>query len=151
MMSADLGARLDLCASDLSEASLEKARSGLYTHFEVQRGLPISQLLRSFDKVEDAWRVRPELRQTVRWRRFNLLDDPAQLGRFDLIVCRNVVGEMDASARTSVLRNLAAVLAPDGVLVLGASETAAEAPDMFEAAPGGRGLYIRPRRAVVTA
>jgi len=149
MLGAELGLNLDLCASDLSERALEKARSGLYTQFEVQRGLPVAQLLRSFDKVEDAWRVRPALRQAIRWRRFNLLDDAAPLGRFDLILCRNLTSQMTAQAQAAVLGNMARVLAPDGLLVLGLDESAA--PDMFEAAPGGRGLFKLSQRSRATA
>ncbi len=148
MLAADLpGMKLDLCASDLSERCLQKAKAGLYTQFEVQRGLPIAQLLRWFEKTEDAWRVRPELRQTVRWRRFNLLHDMAPLRRFDLILCRNVLMYLTPEARRLVLHGLAGRLAPDGVLVLGASESVGDAPDMFEAAPGGRGLFTLPCKA----
>ena len=148
MLAAGLpGLKLDLCASDLSEPCLEKARTGLYTHFEVQRGLPIAQLLRWFEKTDDAWRVRPELRQTVRWRRFNLLDSMAALGRFDVILCRNLLLHLTPEVRGDVLHRLAGALAPDGVLVLGAAESASEAADMFEAAPGGRGLFKLKRSA----
>lgn len=148
MLAAGLpGLKLDLCASDLSERCLEKARAGLYTQFEVQRGLPIVQLLRWFEKTEEAWRVRPELRQTVRWRRFNLLDDMSTLGRFDLILCRNVLMYLAPETRRRTLNRLAGALAPDGVLVLGASEAVCEAPDMFEAGPGGPGLYTLRRNA----
>ena len=143
--------KLDLCASDLSESCLEKARAGRYTQFEVQRGLPIGHLLQWFEKSDEAWRVRPELRQMVRWRRFNLLHDMAPLGRFDLILCRNALMYLAPDARGAVLRRLAGALAPDGVLVLGASEAVCDAPDMLEAAPGGRGLYTLRRDAGTAA
>ena len=145
------GLRLDLCASDGSERCLEKARAGLYTQFEVQRGLPIAQLLRWFEKAGDTWRVRPELKGAVRWRRFNLLADMTPLGRFDLILCRNVLMYLAPDVRRDVLTRLAGALAPDGVLVLGAAEAASEALDMFEAAPGGRGLFTLRRRSVAAA
>ena len=145
------GVTLDLCASDLSDRGLEKARAGIYTQFEVQRGLPVAQLLRWFDKVDDAWRVRPELRQAVRWRRFNLLHDMAPLGRFDLILCRNALIYLGPDARRNVLTRLAGALTPDGVLVLGASEGVGEAPDVFEAAPEGRGLFTLRRSVAARA
>ena len=152
MLAAGLpGLKLDLCASDLSERCLEKARTGFYTHFEVQRGLPITQLLRWFEKSDDAWRVRPELRQTVRWRRFNLMESMASLGRFDVILCRNVLVHMTPKARGGVLERLAGALAPDGVLVLGAEESVGDVPDMFEAAPSGRGLFNLRRSSVSAA
>ena len=136
------GLTLDLCASDLSERALQKARAGIYTQFEVQRGLPVAELLRSFDKLEDSWRMTAELRAVVRWRRFNLLDDMTTLGRFDLILCRYVLGAMTAQSRRTVLASLADALGPGGVLVLGAEEALRDVPDMFEAAPGGRGLFM---------
>lgn len=140
MSAAETGLRLDICASDLSERALEKARTGLYTHFEVQRGLAAVRLLRHFDKVDDAWRVRADLRQAVRWRRFNLLDDPQALGRFDLILCRNVLSGFAPELRQPALERIAGALAPHGVLALGARETGPA--NMEEAAPGGRGLFI---------
>ena len=133
--------QVDLCASDLSERALTKARSGFYTQFEVQRGLPIRSLLRYFDKVDEAWRVKPRLRQRVRWRRFNLLDDMRPLGRFDAICCRNVLMYFDAPTKQRVLEQLAGALAPDGYLLLGASEAAMDVTDAFQPTAGRQGVY----------
>ena len=148
MLAADLspahpGISVDVCASDISDRCLEKARSGVYTQFEVQRGLPIAHLVRWFDKVEETWRVKPELRGAVRWRRFNLLDDMTGLGRFDVVLCRNVLDGFDDGTRRRVLAGLARNTAPGGCLMLGADERLDGLPDMFEAAPDGRGLFIR--------
>lgn len=110
-------------ASDLSERALEKAHAGLYTQFEVQRGLPIRSLLRWFEKAGEMWRVKPELRQAVRWGRLNLMDDFGRIGRPDLILCRNVLTHLGPEARFAVLERLSETLVDDGVLVLGASET----------------------------
>jgi chemotaxis protein methyltransferase CheR len=142
LMASDAGLSLDLCASDLSNAALQKARAGAYSQFEVQRGLPVRQLLRGFDKVDELWRVKPELRAAVRWRRFNLLEDTAPLGGFDLILCRYVLASMTAVAQRTVLTGLARALNQGGVLVLGLDEALNALPDMFEAAPGGRGLFM---------
>ena len=60
------GVTLDICASDISERVLEKAQAGLYTQFEVQRGLPISHLIKHFDKADENWQVKPRLRQMIR-------------------------------------------------------------------------------------
>lgn len=139
MLAAELGLKLDICASDLSERALDKARTGLYTQFEVQRGLAAARLLRGFEKVEEAWRVRPELRGAVRWRRFNLLQDPAPLGRFDLILCRYALNGFAPELRKPALARIATGLAPDGALVLGMDESGP--PNMTEAAPAGRGLF----------
>jgi chemotaxis protein methyltransferase CheR len=112
-------AKVELFASDLSEGALAKAQAGLYTQFEVQRGLPIKLLLRYFDKEGELWRAAPGLRQMVRWRRINLLADLSPLGQFDVIFCRYVTGAFDEATRARVIERLAAALREGGYLVLG--------------------------------
>lgn len=133
---------LEILATDFVERVLEKAHAGLYTHFEVQRGLPIRFLLRHFEKLDDAWRAGPRLRQAVTWRRFNLMAEAPGLGKFDLILCRNVLKNLHPDARPRVLARLAMALADDGLLVLGADE-AAGLPEAFEPVRGGGGVYSR--------
>ena len=135
------GARVELFGSDLSERCLEKAQSGLYTQFEVQRGLPIRMLVRHFEKDGEMWLLSPRLRQMVRWRRINLLADLRPLGQFDVIFCRNVIGGLDAATRVRLLEQLARALPPDGYLVLGQDETVGEATQALQPIPGRRGLY----------
>ncbi len=134
---------LEIVGTDLSERCLEKAASALYTQFEVQRGLPIRLLVDWFEAVDEMWRVSPRLRQTVSWRRFNLLDEPEALGRFDLILCRNVLSGFDEDIRRIVLERLAGALVEDGRLVLGLSETVHGLSDAFRPAVGARGVYAR--------
>jgi chemotaxis protein methyltransferase CheR len=133
---------LEIVATDFVERVLEKAQAGLYTHFEVQRGLPIRFLLRYFEKLEDAWRAAPRLRQAVTWRRLNLIAGDAGPGTFDLILCRNVLKNLHPEVRPRVLARLAMSLADDGLLVLGADE-AAGLPEAFEPVRGGAGVYSR--------
>ena len=116
------GVDLQLFASDLSARALQKARSGVYSHFEVQRGLPIRHLLRHFAKADDLWRISPEIRQGVRWARINLIEDLERLGSFDVILCRDVLTHFEPDAARRALDSLAARLAPDGRLVMGARE-----------------------------
>ena len=137
------GLTLDVCASDISERVLEKAQAGLYTQFEVQRGLPITHLVKYFDKVEDNWQVKPKLRQQIRWRQFNLLDDMRPLGRFDVVYCRNVLIYFDPDTRRKVLEAIAGVMAEDGFLFLGAAETVMGVTEAFTPVVGKRGLYAR--------
>ncbi len=118
------GCKLDIVATDLSQRALEKAHSGLYTQFEVQRGLPIRMLLKHFEKSDDMWRVSERLRRTIRWRRLNLLEDRRSARPFDIILCRNVIGYFDPETRARVFEQIAHALAPDGYLVLGSGETA---------------------------
>jgi chemotaxis protein methyltransferase CheR len=139
--------RLEIVGSDLSERCLEKASSGLYTQFEVQRGLPIRMLIEGFDQVDDMWRVSPRLRQSVTWRRFNLMHDPEPLGQFDVILCRNVLSAFDEETRGAVLARLASALAGDGRLLLGLSETVHGLSDAFRPVAGRRGLYVRKAEA----
>ncbi len=110
------GPPLELFASDLSERALQKARAGLFSHFEVQRGLPIRMLLRHFEKVDDLWRVSARLRQGVRWAQVNLIDDLARTGPFDVVLCRNVVAQFTPEAAERALAQLEQVLTPDGCL-----------------------------------
>lgn len=137
------GARFELFGSDLSERSLEKAQSGLYTQFEVQRGLPIRMLVKYFENQDDTWTISPRLRQMVRWRRINLISDLSALGLFDVILLRNVLRNMAAPSRGKIVRSLADRLSPDGVLVLDPEDDVSGVTDMLVAAPGNAGIYLR--------
>jgi chemotaxis protein methyltransferase CheR len=135
-------ARIELFASDLSDANLAKAQAGLYTQFEVQRGLPIKLLLRYFDKEGELWRASPGLRQMVRWRRINLLADLAPLGRFDVIFGRYVTGDFDQATRAAAIDRLAGALREGGYLVLGCDEQA-DGQSGLSQLPGQPGVYVR--------
>jgi chemotaxis protein methyltransferase CheR len=121
---APAGATIELCASDLSERRLEKARSGVFSHFEVQRGLSAQRLVRHFEKLDDNFVLTARIRQMVRWRRVNLMEDMSPLGPFDMVFCRNALGGLVESARTRVLDGLGQLLAPGGCLVLGPNDAA---------------------------
>jgi len=133
------GWTVEITATDVSEAALAKAKSGYYTQFEIQRGLPVTSMLRWFDQVGQDWRVKRELARHLRFRRHNLL--MAQTGRFDLILCRNVLLYFSPERRREAFDRLAGSLAPDGYLVLGAGETVIGQTDAFVPAPDLRGLY----------
>ncbi len=137
------GTRFEFFGSDLSERSLEKAQAGIYTQFEVQRGLPIRMLVKYFENQDDTWAISPRVRQMVRWKRINLLADLSVMGRFDVILLRGVLRGMDASLRAKVIEALTALLPPDGVLVLDAEDDASQFEDVLTAAPGGAGIYLR--------
>lgn len=118
-----LAAKVELFASDLSERGLEKAQAGLYSQFEVQSGLPARTLVRHFEKRGEAFALSPRIRQMVRWRRANLLDDLSRVGQFELILCRNAIHQLAPDAQARVTASLAGALAPDGRLVVGLNET----------------------------
>ena len=136
------GWKIDIIATDISNDVLEKARSGLYTQFEVQRGLPIQLLLKYFKQDGDQWRIAQELRDMVQFRKLNLLDNFSGLGVFDAVFCRNVLIYFDATTKESVLTRIARSLAPDGHLLLGAAETVVGLTKLFVPMPEKRGLYI---------
>ena len=131
------GWTIEILATDFVEDALGKARKGLYSQFEVQRGLPVSFLVKYFNKVGNAWELSPEIRGKVEFRNQNLLDDCEALGTFDVIFCRNVLIYFDDTTKRAVLARLAARLAPDGYLVLGAAETTTGISHDFAAVPEG--------------
>src|ERR1700728_1880825 len=95
------GWRIEIIATDLSSSVLRKAQAGIYSQFEVQRGLPIALLIKYFSKTGDMWQIAPELRAMVKFRQFNLLSDFSTLGVFDLIFCRNVLIYFDQPTKTN--------------------------------------------------
>lgn len=133
---------IEIVATDLSGGVLEKSRAGVFSQFEVQRGLPIHLLVKYFRQNGETWQIAPEIRDMVSHRRFNLLDDYAQLGRFDIILCRNVLIYFARAAKNDVLGRLKAALAPDGYLVLGAAETLVGLTDDFKPCPDRRCVYM---------
>ncbi len=136
------GWRIDLLATDLSAEVLEKARSGLYTQFEVQRGLPIQSLLKHFTQSGEMWQIAAEIRAMVKYRQLNLLKDFSALGLFDVVFCRNVLIYFDQDTKIDVLNRLARSTTADGYLVLGAAETVVGLTDRYKMVPDKRGLYI---------
>jgi chemotaxis protein methyltransferase CheR len=145
---------IEILATDLSQEILEKAQAGLYSQFEVQRGLPIQLLVKYFKQQGDRWQIDDGLHSRVRFKQFNLLDDPAVLGGFDVIFCRNVLIYFDQPTKSQVLDRLVRVLAPDGFLYLGGAETVLGISDRFRPVPENRGIYVpaaapaQPQRAV---
>jgi chemotaxis protein methyltransferase CheR len=135
------GWRIEIIATDLSNEVLEKARAGLYSQFEVQRGLPIQLLIKHFSQTGELWQIALDIRAMIKYRQLNLLQDFSQLGLFDLIFCRNVLIYFDQPTKTDVLNRLARVTASDGYLVLGAAETVVGLTDGYRTLADKRGLY----------
>jgi chemotaxis protein methyltransferase CheR len=135
------GWKVEIVATDLSPTVLDRAREGLYSTFEVQRGLPIQTLIRHFDQEEPYWRIKRELRQTVTFRPLNLLEDFSSLGLFDIVLCRNVLIYFDQPTKTRILTNIARRMAPDGTLLLGGAESVFGLCDALAAVAGLKGVY----------
>lgn len=143
LAAADPGLRIELAASDLSTRALERAQSGVYNQFEVQRGLPIRLLARHFEKADDLWRLSEAIRKKVRWRRINLVAGLTAIGRFDVVFCRYVLGQMTEEAQAKVLSELTSVIPEDGFLVIGQKETVAAIGEAFQPIVGRPGIFRR--------
>jgi len=140
------GWRVEIVATDLSQAVLEKARAGIFSQFEVQRGLPIQMLVKYFTQVGELWQLNADIRAMVQHRQLNLLQDFSHLGTFDVVFCRNVLIYFDQDTKVGIFDRLAKMVEPDGVLALGAAESVVGISDAFKPYPDRRGLY-RPNAA----
>lgn len=137
------GLSAEILGTDISDRVLEKARTGVYTQFEVQRGLSIQMLMKYFEKKDEQWRISDKMRASVRFQPLNLLSDFRFLGRFDVVFCRNVLIYFDAQTKRDILERMARQMPDDGVLLLGAAETVLGLTEAFKPAAGKRGLYVR--------
>jgi chemotaxis protein methyltransferase CheR len=135
------GRRVEIVGTDIAREPLARAREGLYTQFEIQRGLPMQALVKHFTKEEHQWRIKPALRDAVTFREWNLLTDLRALGQFDVVFCRNVLIYFETATKSHVLDAIARQMAPDGVLFLGGAETILGLTEMFRAVPGEQGVY----------
>ncbi|MBV9773814.1 MAG: protein-glutamate O-methyltransferase CheR [Gemmatimonadetes bacterium] len=138
------GWQVEIVGTDYSAAALQRAREGVYSHFEVQRGLPIQMLMKHFAKEGDDWRISPALRRSVTFREANLLESFVHYGTFDLVLCRNVLIYFDLETKRDVLDRMRRHVAPDGYLFLGGSETVIGVSDGFERVPGALTSVYRP-------
>ncbi|GLK51263.1 MAG: chemotaxis protein CheR [Oceanicaulis sp.] len=137
------GLRFEIVATDMAPRVLEKAKAGVYSQFEVQRGLAIQRLVTHFDQSGDQWRIKPNLRSMVTFQKQNLLENFSGMGTFDVIFCRNVLIYFDADTKKRILQRLAAQTASDGYLIMGAAETVVGLSQDFAPVEGRRGLYGR--------
>ena len=137
------GVPVEIVATDLSQRALEKARSGAYTGFEIQRGLRAETMLRWFDQADDAWIARAELRAMVHFARANLSDAPTDSHRFDIIFCRHVLSDVEPARRGPMLDNLERRLVDDGCLFLGLNELPENDTIAFRPVAGRKGLFVK--------
>jgi chemotaxis protein methyltransferase CheR len=135
------GWRVEILATDLSQEVLEKSKAGIYSQFEVQRGLPIQMLVKYFTQLGELWQLNPDIRAMVQHRQLNLLQDFSHLGKFDVIFCRNVLIYFDQDTKVAIFERLARMIEPDGVLMLGAAESVVGISEAFKPYSDRRGLY----------
>ena len=135
------GRKVEIVGTDIARDQLNRAREGVYSQFEVQRGLPVQMLMRYFKKDESSWRIAEAIRSMVQFREYNLLSDLRALGRFDVVFCRNVLIYFDQPTKGRVLDAVAAQMPPDGMLYLGGAETVLGITGRFAPMPNERGVY----------
>lgn len=136
------GYRVDILATDIAGEVVERGKAGVYSQFEVQRGLPVQMLVRHFTQTGEQWQIAPEIRDMVQFRPLNLLNDFAPLGMFDIVFCRNVLIYFDQPTKNGVLERIARQMPEDGYLVLGAAETVVGLTDALKPVADKRGLYV---------
>jgi chemotaxis protein methyltransferase CheR len=135
--------KVEIVATDISERCLTKARTGVYSQFEVQRGVAIRRLMQNFDQEGASWRVKSDLRSQITWRNANLMENFRALGRFDIIFCRNVLIYFSRDVRRDILERMALQMAPDGLLFLGAAENTLGITDALVQNPAGPGWQTK--------
>lgn len=135
------GWSIDILGTDVSNCVIDRARAGVYSQFEVQRGLAITQTVRWFEEAPDGWRIAEALRRNVRFQAYNLLEAPPSPGDFDIVLCRNVLLYLCSEKKALAFDRLASAMAPDGYLMLGAGETVIGQTNKLTSDSKARGLY----------
>ncbi len=145
-ISAKLGGwQVEILATDISIQMIERARNGIYSQFEVQRGLPITHLVKYFTQVGEKWQINKSIRDKIDFKEFNLLNSAHGHGQFDVIYCRNVLIYFDQPTKTKVLMNLGSAIKEDGFLFLGGAETVLGLSQDFIPLQKYRGMYGLPK------
>jgi len=145
------GLDVEIIGTDISNEILAKAREGIYTQFEAQRGLPIQFLMKYFTQVGEHWQINEDIRGSVQLHNANLLQDLSRFGKFDAIFCRNVLIYFEAPTKAVVLNRLRSMMPDDGYLFLGAAETVVGISDMFKTIKGERGVYATDKAVAAPA
>ncbi len=137
------GWKLEIIGIDMSRDMINRAKTGIYSQFEVQRGLPVQYIVKYFQQIAgDKWQLKDNIRQMVQFREGNLLNEINAAGPFDVVFCRNVLIYFDLPTKTRVLSSISGMMQPDAVLVLGGAETVLGVSDKFKILPGQPGFYI---------
>lgn len=145
------GWTFEIIATDISHEILEQAKNGVYTQFEVQRGLPITHLMKYFTQNGDKWTISDDIKKMVQFKYFNLLDSMAALGTFDIVFCRNVLIYFDQPTKKDVMERAHKQMTNNGFFFLGGAETVLGITDQFTAVPNCRGLYAKSGSEHITA
>lgn len=145
------GWKFEIVATDIADTILEQARKASYSQFEVQRGLPIQNLMKYFTQIGDNWQLKDEIRSMVKFMNINLLESITRLGQFDIVFCRNVLIYFDEKTKSDILERIALQMEPDGFLFLGGAETVLGITNKFIPNAEKRGLYVKAGAAQLAA
>ena len=132
---------IEIVGTDVAETVIAAAREGNFSQFQIQRGLGVAQMVRFFEEEGTGWRANDTLRKMIRFQAHNVLDQAPEPGRFDLILCRNVLLYFDRATRERAFTRLATALAPDGLVMLGAGETTVGQTDALVPEKGNTGFH----------
>ncbi|WP_240953597.1 protein-glutamate O-methyltransferase CheR [Sphingomonas sp. G-3-2-10] len=135
------GTQPEIVATDISPSALARAKAGKFSQFEIQRGLSVRRMMSWFDGNGSEWTANPDLVRKVQFRQQNLAGDPPPPGKFDIVLCRNVMLYFSGALRKQVFDTLFAAVRPGGMLVLGAGETVIGQTDQFVPSDRFRGFY----------
>jgi chemotaxis protein methyltransferase CheR len=130
-----------ILASDISSQAIDRAKNGIYSQFEVQRGLPIQWLLKYFEKKDMGWEVKSEIKKFVTFEQFNLMDSFSNKAKFDIIFCRNVLIYFDNNTKKKVLQKIAEHLNPQGFVCVGVSENIIDIVDKLSLLKDSISIY----------
>ena len=142
---------ITILGTDISAFAVATARKGLYSQFEIQRGISVTQMLEFFGECGSGWRASERIRSMVRFQQHNVLDSPPLPRCFDLILCRNVLLYFDTPTRSRAFERLHSAIAPQGWMMLGAGETVVGQTDRFTSAERGASLFRPEPNAPETA
>ena len=135
--------RIEVIGIDYPSQALERAKRGIYTHFEVQRGLPVRDMLKYFDRRGEDWVVKQSLREKVTFQEHHLMSNLSTLGHFHVIILRNRMATYASGAQVRVLRGLSNIVLPLGYLILGQDEKLPRITYGFDGVADASGLYQR--------
>jgi chemotaxis protein methyltransferase CheR len=137
-----------LVGTDISDGAVARASRGRFSPIEISRGLTEAQRTKYFIPFDGEWQIRDEIRAMASFKRMNLMTDFSALGRFDVILCRNVAIYFNERDRISLFGRMERALEPDGYLVIGAMESLNGTSPQFESKRHLRSVYYQLRTAV---
>ena len=126
------GWNMTILATDVSLSILERARAGIYSQLEVNRGLPVRLLPKYFTQHGVTWQVKPEIRSMVQFAELNLLRPFTSVPQCDLVLLRNVLIYFDVPTKREILAMIRGILRPYGYLFLGTAETTISVDESFQ-------------------